>query len=290
MSRAAILVLLLAGVALVAAACGQAPPPTDSAVRLTVTEDFGVRTLVERSVADAPDTAGALLRGAGGLDDGAGDAAVFVNGIRAEDGARARVRAGDRVWADLAAGATPGIRAVVGSFPEPFVQGTGGKRLPTRIECDEAVERACDAVADRLGELGIVAPKSRPRTDGGEDNLRVVVGRWAIVSEDRAVVGMDDDPASRPVFARMGPDGRTLAALDPRGRVARRLGPGSGLVAALRYQDEAPTWLVTGTDDAGVLAAAEALDETILGEKLALAIGADGLPVALPLVAPRDAS
>jgi hypothetical protein len=40
---------------------------------------------------------------------------------------------------------------------------------------------------------------------------------------------------------------------------------------------------VTGTDEAGVVAAARALDESVLGEKFALAIS-DDLPVALPVV------
>ena len=69
----------------------------------------------------------------------------------------------------------------------------------------------------------------------------------------------------------------------------RTLGPGAGLIAATRpiEQDEnlaGATWVVTGTDDAGVLAAARALDEGALQDKFALAIDPQGVAVPLPSV------
>ena len=49
------------------------------------------------------------------------------------------VHGGDRVWLDQhVAGAATRIPAVVGSFPEPFLHGSDGKRLPVRVECDAA--------------------------------------------------------------------------------------------------------------------------------------------------------
>jgi len=43
-----------------------------------------------------------------------------------------------------------------------------------------------------------------------------------------------------------------------------------------------PVWFVTGTDAAGVQAAARAFDESVLADRFALAISRD-LPVAVPL-------
>jgi hypothetical protein len=80
----------------------------------------------------------------------------------------------------------------------------------------------------------------------------------------------------------MSKDGRSLAVLDPTGRVTRTLRAGTGLVAASIFEDEPPTWVVTGTDDAGLLSAARALREDVLGEHFALAISND---VAVPLPA-----
>ena len=66
---------------------------------------------------------------------------------RRRGAARARpttkLHAGDHVWWDRHDwSATESVPAVVGSFPEPFVDGYGGKRLPLRIECTQTrVER-----------------------------------------------------------------------------------------------------------------------------------------------------
>ena len=55
-------------------------------------------------------------------------------------------RAGDRHdW-----GATMRVPAVVGSYPEPFVHGAGGKRLPVRIECADSNGPDCARVNDAL--------------------------------------------------------------------------------------------------------------------------------------------
>src|SRR5690606_1844867 len=100
---------------------------------------------------------------------------------------------------------------------------------------------------------------------------------------DRALRQLERGPRSSGVFARVAPDGRTIEALDPEGEVARRLGPGTGLIAATRWRQDAPTWIVTGTDLAGLRAAAAGVDESVLGEKFALAIN-DDLPLPLPVV------
>ena len=305
MTRRAPVVLLLAVLAAVLSACGPGSGGASPDVRLTVTDDFGRKTLLEQSPVDtaSTDTVMRVLQryadvdtrygggfvqaidkvSAGRPNGGQLDWFFYVNGILADKGATAtKINAGDRIWWDRHDWSQAmHVPAVVGSFPEPFVSGADGERIPTRIECDDAVEKACDVAAERLGDLGIVAAKSRPLTDGGAKNLRVIVGLWPNVREDRALRLMDGGPERSGVFARFSDDGRTLTALDPQGEPVRELGPGTGLVAALRYRDEAPTWFVGGTDAAGVRAAAAALDETILAEKFALAIN-DGLPVALP--------
>ena len=62
----------------------------------------------------------------------------------------------------------------------------------------------------------------------------------------------------------------------------RTLRAGAGLVAATSVEGMAPTWIVTGTDEVGLAAAAAALTEERLEQHFALAIerGADvPLPV-----------
>jgi hypothetical protein len=115
-----------------------------------------------------------------------------------------------------------------------------------------------------------------------EETLRILVGPWTAVGADHAVDELEKGPATSGVYARVARDGHTIAALDPSGHTARTLGAGTGLVAATAVGDERPTWVVTGTDDAGVASAARAFEEGTLSNRFALAVSND-LPVALPV-------
>ena len=92
---------------------------------------------------------------------------------------------------------------------------------------------------------------------------------------------IDRGPAASGVYARFtGPAGQSLQLLDPRGRVVRTLTADAGLVAATRDAVSAPTWLVTGTDMNGVIAAARALTPARLRDHFALAVqGGSDLPL-----------
>ena len=51
--------------------------------------------------------------------------------------------------------ATQHVPAIVGAYPEPFLHGEKGKRLPTRIECEDDSSAACKQVGDALHEAGV---------------------------------------------------------------------------------------------------------------------------------------
>lgn len=208
----------------------------------------------------------------------------YVNGIEAEQGAAGRrLRAGDRIWWDHHDwGAAMRVPAVVGSFPEPFKSGSDGKRLPVRVDCAADSRRACEEVRTRL-ELADVKGGGTATIgqQAGPGVARIVVGRWADVRRDPAAQPIERGPAVSGVFARFDSAGRRLALLEPRGGVVRTLGAGAGLVAATRFGDQQPTWVVTGTDDVGVAAAAAAVDEDRLRDHFALAVE-NGRGVPLP--------
>jgi hypothetical protein len=285
--------------------CGLGPTgsPADG-VRLTVTRDFGRRALLDvqhAAIADG-DTALRVLRrsarvrtGPGGVVDAIDGAAaagrrgwaLYVNGIAPEDGdgpAAVEVHGGDRLWWDLHdAGPAADSPAVVGSFPEPFVHGSGGRRLPVRVECDDPRAGACDVVARKLIAFGVPAGRSAISQSAADESLRVLVGPWSrLRGGDLEAASIDDGPRASGVFARFDASARRLVVLDARGRPARTLGPGTGLIAATRAKDRQPVWFVTGTDGTGVASAARAFDESTLGGRLALAISRD-LPVSVPL-------
>jgi len=290
---------LLVALGLVAGGCGLGAGEGSSGVSLTVTRDFGARTLgslparevageetvmrlLQRSFAVRTRYGGGFVQSIDGLAGGRErgrpvDWFYYVNGIEADRGATSTpLRDGDRVWWDRHPWrATQRIPAVVGSYPEPFVSGAGGRRLPVRLDCEREAETACDEVRGRLEAAGVPTSRAQLGAPSGVGVLRVLVGRWERVRRDGAAAGIERGPAQSGVFARFARDGRALLVLDPDGRVARVLGAGTGLVAATRYEEQQPTWVVTGTDDAGVMAAARALEEGALADHFALAISRD---------------
>jgi hypothetical protein len=311
MRRAALLPLLL--VALVAAGCGLgAGESQEGGATLTVTRDFGVREIGTDSADPIPggETVMRMLQRefevetrygggfvqeingvAGGRENGRPvDWFYYVNGILAEDGAAAhKLAAGDRIWWDHHDwSASAEVRAVVGAFPEPFLSGIGGRRLPVRLDCATAAEDACDEVAARLDDAGVKTGRSSAGGFGGEGVLRVKVGVWADIRKDAAVRRLEEGPKASGVYARPDAAGREIELLDPDGRRARALGAGTGLVAATQLSGEAPTWVVTGTDEVGLAAAAAQLVEDELRDHFAIAVE-EGRPTPLPVQPPPEA-
>jgi hypothetical protein len=211
----------------------------------------------------------------------------YVNGIESESGAASRrLSPGDRVWWDHHDwGEAMRIPAVVGSFPEPFTSAARGKRIPIRIDCANDARRDCREVRERLENAGAtVGGFGTLGTRAGPEVLRLLVGRWADVRVDPTARRLEKGPKVSGVFARPDAAGSRFELLDPRGDRVRTLGAGAGLVAATRFLDQQPTWVVTGTDAVGVAAAAAALVEDRLKDHFAVALER-GREVPLPLPA-----
>jgi hypothetical protein len=286
------------------AGCGLGPGPGTSDVTLTVTRDFGTRQIatitkskvpgsetvmrmLERSFRVERRYGGGFVESIEGLSGTADrrDWFYYVNGVEAPAGAAVTaVHHGDRIWWDLHDwSATESIPAVVGSFPEPFVHGVGGKRLPTTLECANDVQPACARVSAALGAAGVPVASQLLGTGSGSDSLAVVVGTWADLRPALAATVIEHGPSASGVYARFGgPDQSQLQLLDPQGRPALTLGPDTGLVAATAQGSAEPTWLITGTDAAGVLAAATALTPARLRDHFALAVH-EGTDLPVPL-------
>jgi hypothetical protein len=278
------------------AGCGLGPGPGTGGAQLTVTKNFGGHPVAVAKESRVPgaETVMRMLerhfhvgtRYGGGfvetIDGSAGssdrtDWFYYVNGVQAPQGAATTaVHHNDRIWFDLHDWqATQSIPAVVGSFPAPFVNGTGGKRLPTTIECASDVNAACSRVAKALSSAGVPAASQLLGTGSGPDTLGVVVGPWRDLDSEVAASYIEHGPGASGVYARFaGAHGSVLELLNPAGQVVRRLGPGAGLIAATADNTSVPTWLITGTDVAGVTAAARALNTGALHDHFALAVTA----------------
>jgi uncharacterized protein DUF4430 len=299
---------LLLTVLLVVAGCGFGPAEKQSggSVTVTVSTDFGrdrlaptsrqtarkgetVMRLLQRSFDVTTRFGGNFVQEIDGVSGGRADGRrvdwfYYVNGVESSMGAGERkLYPGDRVWWDHHDWETAmRVPAVVGAFPEPFRSGQDGKKLPIRLVCMGSEARSCDEVEQRLSDAGVRnVARSNLESSPGEV-LRIIVGKWSEVRKDIASRQLEEGPEVSGVFAKPAPTGASIALMDPDGKTERTLGPGSGLVAATSYQEDHPTWLVTGTDDVGVAAAAAALTEDQLRFHFALAIDA-GRGVPLPL-------
>lgn len=302
--------MIVAGLAALIVGCGVGAGEDVGGVSVLVTRDFG-RTDLPGSPAQVDalggDTAlralqrsfdvktrygGGFVQTIDGLSGGTRggrpvDWFYYVNGVEAPRGAAStELYRGDVVWWDNHDwGAANRIPAVVGMFPEPFAHGIDGNKLPVRIECAEGYEDACGVVQDKLGEEGIVAGLAVLPSRGAEQLLRVVVGPWPELRADFTLGLVGKGPGSSGVFAIPSPDGTSIDVLDPRGRVVRTLGAGSGLIAATAVEDGRPVWMVTGTDAAGLAMAARSMTTDALRGKFAVAVR-DDRPIPLPQVGP----
>lgn len=281
-------------VAVALAGCGLGAGKGTSDVAVTVTKDFGtasvgsanepkvpgsqtVMRLLERSFHVTTRFGGGFVQS---IDGHAGTSSrhdwfYYVNGLQATLGAAGTgVHQGDRIWWDLHDWtATDSVPAVVGSFPEPFLHGTGGRRLPTTLACGTDTKAACQKVGSEFQSLGVATPTVLIGTGSGSDSLAVVVGTWRDLHGELAASLVEHGPGSSGVYARFaGPGASKLQLLNPSGRVVRTLGPGAGLIAATGESDTGTVWMITGTDAAGVSAAAAALTPARLHNHFALAV------------------
>jgi hypothetical protein len=307
--RAVVALAVLAAVTL--PGCSIGPGTAGSGdVSLSVTRDYGSRALVRATEPDVPKGetvlrllernarietryGGRFVNAIAGLRSGSDggrrrDWFFYVNGIEADSGAADRdVSPNDRVWWDYHDWTSAmRVPAVVGSFPEPFLHGSEGKRFPIRIDCAQDAEQACRAVAGRLEQAGISPSIAAIGAGSGKNTLRLVVGEWSEVRQDGAAHQLEEGPGESGVFARpqaTATGGYQFQLLDERGRSVSTAGAGAGLIAATRFEDQQPSWVVTGTDAAGLQAAVGLIGRRTLRDRFAVASVA-GQPVRLPVV------
>jgi Domain of unknown function (DUF4430) len=309
--RLAIAVALYAAAA---AGCGVGSGDEAGEAGLTVSRDFGAEVLLDESeeISESDSVLRLLDRSAeietrygggfvqsidglsGGRSEGrASDWFFYVNGIESPVGAAEYEPGdGDRVWWDHHDWSSAmRVPAVVGSWPEPFLHGFDGERWSAEVEC-VAMKETCRTVTDAITAANVttavgdrIIPRAAAGAAGpsGEEGIRVLVGTWAQVRIDPTAGQLAGAPDQSGVFARFSGGRRALLTLlNERGEPAGTLGRSAGLVAALRPDQRAPTWVVTGTDPAGVEAAAGLLGEP-LEDRFAVATDGAGEPIGVPV-------
>ncbi len=245
--RCAALGALAAG-ALLLAGCGLGAGKAPSAVHLLVTRDFGasvvrsfsaphvsgqvtVMSLLMRNAQVSTRYGGGFVQSIDGLAGGQQhgqpvDWFYYVNGIEASKGAAStNVDPGDAIWWDRHDWSqTEDVPAVVGSFPQPFLNGIGGKRLPVRVECSEAEGAACRTVTQRLRAAGVPAAVSAlGGAAGAAETLRVAVAPWRAIAGEEGPHELAQGPGTSGVYARFAASGTTLELLNEGGATTQTL-------------------------------------------------------------------
>lgn len=283
MKRRAVAAATIAVLCLVAAGCHSKarPAPTAGAptASIVVTRDLGGTPVLDARVAPGQTVMAALqgvarvstryggrfvqsIDGTSGSLRSAKDWTYFVNGLEAKVGATdVTLHAGDRVWWDYRPWSDlPTVPAVVGSFPEPFVHGTGSAHPGVEVH-------------------GSAALSSALRHDGA----RVVSARssWrALVGDDRVLRA---DPAYRSAMGA--PLGQGVTVAVRAGRIVSYVGNGTlaplagarAAIFAIRANGGA-TLFVAGVDAAAASAAALALarDPQIVRDRYSVALDGHG--------------
>lgn len=259
-------------------------------VRVVVTRDFGRQVLLDATIEVAPgcSSLAALEQvtdvttayGGGFVDSINGlrsqysggqaeqyDWLVYFNGIQSKTGALDYTMRQDDVqrWDFRHWSFRISIPAIVGDFPEPFLHGYAGRVKPTIIVYDGGFEQDAEAVEDALVGLGVADVSSQPISELGDDDKRnanlIIIG----YSDDEMLTEMNGVWNRLGFFARF-EDGM-LDIYTGTGERAARYGPGTGIIQATQSPwnprstaaCENVVWMVSGTDAAGIEAAAQAL-------------------------------
>jgi hypothetical protein len=244
----------------------------------TVREDETVMRLLRSEFDVDTRFGGRFVDAIDGLEgsEPSGDWFFFVNGVESGVGAAEyELSPGDRVqWDHRRWEAAMRVPAIVGAFPEPFLNGLEGKRRPVRVECDDVEAAPCRDAKRALERVGVASSGASLGAPGTEAVTRLVVAAWPRARVVRGAPSLEEGPDESGVFARFAGDGGSLELLDEQGDVARTVRPGDGtaLVAALRPRADELVWLVTALDRQGLAAGVAALEEDLLRDAFAVAV------------------
>jgi hypothetical protein len=191
-SAFAVLVLL--------AGCGGAAGEGEGTAQLWVTRDRGAELLVDakvdagqtlmRALASKTDVktryGGRYVQAVNGIEGSLSaqrDWFWFVNGYEGDRSAASyRLHDGDVAWLDYRAWQREGeARVVVGSFPEPFLHGYGGKTRPVAIRYERGSEKRAKKLGAELGAAK-VAPLGTA-VPAGANVLEVRGGASSLTAE-----------------------------------------------------------------------------------------------------------
>ena len=266
-------------------ACGNETEGTGGTILLWVTQDYGheeifagavevepgqsVLTLLQEHLAVETAYGGRFVSSIAGMAAGEERDWFFsVNGVTAHIGAHAyRPGDGDVIWWDYRpwGGDNPFTPAVVGAWPEPFVNGYQGRQPDSYVLYGEDAKHLAAAVADALKSWGASPVKLQ---EYAEDLVKqrqgptLVVALWPELTESEFWQGIDENWARTGWVARL--TEKAFYPMRPDATHAKEGFTGSVgaiLTTATGLGDPSPLWLVTALDSGGLEQAVRVLLE-----------------------------
>ncbi|WP_054875802.1 DUF4430 domain-containing protein [Oxobacter pfennigii] len=201
-----------------------------------------------------------------GADRSKEDWFYWVNGILAPIGvAEYRPAPGDVIWWDYHEwNTTMFIPAVIGSYPQPFKNGFGGKNPGTVIMYTENFREEGEKLKESLISQGVVSVDILPyNADKVEkpEKYTIIIGSFDDISKDsKRLQDMNWKNKMEGVYVEF-EEGK-LNALDNTGKVIKSFSKAGAIYAtAAGMGSVVPVWLVTGNDEDSIKKAAEVLIE-----------------------------
>jgi len=268
----------------------QPPSVQKPTVKIVVTTDFGKEVMLEQTIEVEPDTSALeALKGVATVETKYGGNFVdAINGISSQymgangskkdwlwymNGVSSNIGANDYVlkdndiehWDFRDWSYQQFIPAIIGEFPQPFLNGYQGKIKPTTIVYEEWFQDCAQLLVETLSELGVgelsaVIHNQLPKASQEQHNL-IVLGR-----QDNELILELNNLHKKLGFYTYFKSGKLLV-LNAKGEVASEYGAGSGLIQATQNPwnpkgvgaGENVVWMISGTDDEGVRKAVQAL-------------------------------
>lgn len=190
----------------------------------------------------------------------------YVNGIFADVGVLDYYpRAGDMIWWDYHQWDNTSVYpAVIGCYPEPFVNGYRGQAGPVTIMSTADNRSLAGKLQTALQAKGVATVNIENLNDSllkKRSGPTIVLGQWSELLESKWLVDLNKAYTKNGTCVHFTND--QLELLDYRGQVARKVAGSVGIIAATGTGsgDVSPLWLVVGTDSEGLRQAVDILVE-----------------------------
>ncbi len=180
----------------------------------------------------------------------------YVNGVEAPRGPRRRTSTPAITSGGITTTGARPRTSRPSSAPSPSRSSTASPASDCRSASNASKPPSGPALWSPPGCVKPVSQRPSRRSERAAGNAQGACR--SLVPGARRTVGRSDRsrPRASGVYARVSRTGSSITVLDADGLPVRMLSAGAGLIAATRQAEEAPVWVVTGTDSAGVEGAA----------------------------------